>query len=75
MSLPSCLTVWLHGVFINNFLHEKALKATKQKEEKREKPKPEEQVARRVFCFRSFFGMFVRLYQLLLLTRMDIGRS
>jgi hypothetical protein len=30
-------------MILNNFLQEKALEATKQKEEKREKPEPEEQ--------------------------------
>jgi hypothetical protein len=33
----------LLSIYYKNFLQEKAVEATKQKEEKREKPKPEEQ--------------------------------
>jgi hypothetical protein len=33
----------LNTTAINNFLQEKAVEATKQKEEKRKKPRPEEQ--------------------------------
>jgi hypothetical protein len=35
--------LWHAFLFSNNFLQDKVAEATKQKEEKREKPEPEEQ--------------------------------